>query len=253
MKRFFKQIVYGFFYIAILGILGFLFYQGVFLREEIATCFDNIKNQDEIEVDCSSAEGGACITCELKNIRIQSEDVVVLPVSDTAVTLLLQISNPSLNYGLGRFDYVFEIFSKFGPSIRKLPRYASLYPGETKYLVESGININPDEVGAVHFLASDLNWEKASDLGALPEIAIVVNSISDIEFSKVVEGRAQNTSDRRIDSVIIAALGYNADGDLYKAATAELRSLESGNVYDFKIFLPRHNYKDIKVVTNILP
>ncbi len=252
MKRVLKQLIYGGFYVAILSAIGFGAYQFFFVREEAPSCFDNIKNQDEAEVDCSAKEGEACITCELKKITIIHGEVQVLPVSESAATLVLEISNPSMNYGLRRFEYTLDIFSKFGPSVRKIPRYASLYPGEKKYLVESGIDINPDEIGNVDFTVINPNWEKTSELGAPPVLQVNVNSISDIPPSKVVQGRVQNMSDKQINSLVIAALGFRS-GDLYRAATAELRDLEPGGAYDFRIFLPQFNYSDIKVVTNVLP
>ncbi len=251
--RLLKQLLYGSFYLVIWGAIGFGIYHVTSQKEIVATCFDNIQNQDEIEVDCSAVGDQTCITCELKKIQVVHGEVKVLPVSDNAATLVLEISNPSMNYGLRKFDYTLEIFSKFGPSVRKIPRFASLYPGEKKFIVESGIDINPNEIGNVVFTVINPNWEKASELGTPPPLQLSVTSISDAAPSKVVQGRVQNTSAKRIDFVIIAALGYDTAGDLYRAATAELKNLEPGLVYDFKIFLPQLNYSDIKVVTNVLP
>ena len=63
MKRTLKQLLYGFFYLVILlaVVLGayLLFFQ------KSSSCFDNIKNQEAVGIDC----GGSCIECDLKNVK----------------------------------------------------------------------------------------------------------------------------------------------------------------------------------------
>ena len=256
MNRLSKQIIYGSFHLIILGAIGFGVY-AIFFAPEPASCFDNIKNQNEVEVDCSANEGGKCITCELKNIKVLHGPITVLPLSKDAATLVLEISNPNLNYGLRRFDYTLDIYSKFGPVARYVRNHASLYPGEKKYIVESGVNINPDEIGKIDFTVlsagGKLEWEKAAELGTAPSAEISSVVIRDEGFSKVVEGEIKYWSSERALSVIVSALGFDENGAIYRVGTAEFSGPELGKTYNFKIFLPKFNYKDIKVVANIIP
>ena len=64
IKRTVKQIVIIIFFLAIVFVIGFLFYK-VFL-EHSPTCFDGIQNQGEIGIDC---EGPCEKICQSVNDR----------------------------------------------------------------------------------------------------------------------------------------------------------------------------------------
>lgn len=251
MNRIFKQLIYGLAYLFLGTSIGFGVYSFA-TAEPAPSCFDNIKNQDEAEIDCSAAEGETCIPCELKNIKITHGEVKSFPVGEDATTFVLEISNPSQNYGLARFDYSIDVYSKFSPLSRKIYNAASLYPGESKFLIESGIDINPDEVGKIEFMVYDPAWQKVDELPAKQSVRISNVVFRQEESSTIVTGRVENISSAAIPSLILGALGYR-DVEIYRAGTQEVKNLASREVRDFTIFLPKFNYADVRVHSNILP
>lgn len=246
-----KQLIYGLLYFGVIGGGAYGIY-AFSTREPAPSCFDNIKNRDEAEIDCSAGEGGTCIPCELKNIKIAHGEIKSLPVGEDATTFVLEISNPSQNYGLARFDYSLDVYSKFSPLARKIYNSASLYPGESKLLIESGIDLNPDEVGKIEFTVYEPAWQKADELPAKQSVRISSVAFRLDELSATVSGRVENISSQEIASLILGALGYR-DGEIYRAGTQEIKNLAPREGRSFTIFLPRFNYTDVKVHANILP
>lgn len=229
MNRALKQIIYGLFYaLTLFGIIW-----GIY----------NLFFTDEASIVC----------CEGIDIKISAGEVRVLPLGRNTSTLVIEVENPSRDYGLRKFDYSFDIFSKFGPLIRKVYGLASLYPGEKKYLVESGLDINPNEIGTVNFTVYSPDWEEASILGEASRAETRQTKVYEEGNSKIVEGSIINLSREKARTVIVLALGFDAGEKIFSAATFELNNVQPNTLYNFKIFLPNYPYKDIKVLADILP
>ncbi|MBI1838779.1 MAG: hypothetical protein HYR95_00535 [Candidatus Colwellbacteria bacterium] len=135
MHRFLKQFIYGFLYLSILAVIVGGVYYFYFIPEQ--SCFDNIKNQNEVETDC----GGGCAACELKTLKLQSDAPQVFSAGASRSTILIKIKNPSSNYELPSFDYKIGIVSKFGTPLLRLSGTSYVSPKEDKYLVIPGIDI----------------------------------------------------------------------------------------------------------------
>lgn len=150
-KRLIKQIIYGFGYLAIV----FIFFAGIyfaFLKPE-PTCFDNKQNQSEIGVDC----GGPCAACEIKSLLpLQPIWKNYFPINGkTALTA--QIKNSNVNYGAGKFSYVFDIYNKSGAKIKTISNNSFIYASEIKYVFELA-DLNYSDIGEIKISFSDVQW-----------------------------------------------------------------------------------------------
>ena len=117
------------------------------------TCFDNVKNQDELNTDC----GGVCGPCELKNPK----DIFILwaravPVSKDVFDVAAFVRNtnevlasPSLEYRFTLSDSEGVIAERFGKTY--------LYPQERTYVVEANVPVSRTPT-RVEFSIIKSNW-----------------------------------------------------------------------------------------------
>ncbi len=101
------------------------------------TCSDNIKNQDELAVDC----GGPCGPCELKNPK----DVSVIwaravPVVNTVVDAAAFVKNTNEILASPLLEYRFTLSDEKGVVAERVGR-TYLYPQERTYIVEANIPV----------------------------------------------------------------------------------------------------------------
>ena len=73
------------------------------------TCFDNIKNQDEEEIDCG---GTSCIACEIKTLKqVEVTWAQLIPLGQNTYDLAAKIKNPNPNFGTTYVNYEFMLYS----------------------------------------------------------------------------------------------------------------------------------------------
>ena len=130
MPRLLKQFIYGFVYLLVIGLVGFGVYNSYSTIPP--SCFDNIQNQEESEIDCG---GPRCNTCELKHLTLQVEEPTFFDAGQFKTTVLVKITDSSLNYGSKSFNYEFQIINKLGGAIASRPGLSGntyISAGETK-------------------------------------------------------------------------------------------------------------------------
>lgn len=250
MKRFFKKLAYGLFYLFIFGGVGY----GVYLymyAEPAPSCFDNMQNQDEAGVDCD----GGCVPCELKSISIKEGESMAFPLTDTTSSLAVRIDNPSLNYGLERFDYSIEVFSKFGgPRIVFVTGSSSLYPGESKYVVEPALDVVYGDIGAIEFNVLSSDWQEASVLSKKPNIVLSSDKIlleSIVPRGFEIKGAVVNNSDGSYNLRVLA-FGKNRLGEIIGLSTSLVNNLRGGENRLFSVFLPQAGYSSVDLSYEVL-
>jgi len=103
----------------------------------LPTCSDNIKNQDELAVDC----GGQCGPCELKNPK----DVSVIwaravPVASAVYDVVAFVKNTNEILASPSFEYRFTLSDEKGAVAERVGK-TYLYPQERTYIVEANIPV----------------------------------------------------------------------------------------------------------------
>jgi hypothetical protein len=124
-----KQLKYGFVFLLI--ILSFLFLLIKNLKPA-PTCYDNIKNQGETDVDC----GGPCISCEIKNLKLEISKTGYLIYQDNSLDLFAIIKNPSSKYALKNFSYKFVLYGESEYKAETPKKNSFILPLENKYILE---------------------------------------------------------------------------------------------------------------------
>lgn len=157
-ERLKKQIVYFLIFLSpFLVLTAIYFYK--FLKPQ-PTCFDNIKNQGEIDVDC----GGPCPPCEIKNLQpIVKYPVKSIIYPDGSSDFYFEIYNPNSDWGLRELGYYLIFYDNEEKIIYKTKTEKTiLNPREKRILIFQ--NLQPPQFSKVEaeLIIDNFNWKKIS-------------------------------------------------------------------------------------------
>ncbi|MER3570499.1 MAG: hypothetical protein C4348_02790 [Patescibacteria group bacterium] len=154
--RFLKQLIYLLIFLS--PFLIFVFLKTYTVLKPEPTCFDNIKNQGEEDVDC----GGPCPPCEIKNL----DPLIKYPVKfvkypDESIDVFAKVFNPNKEWSLKELEYSFKFYDKnnklvFQTEKKKIP----LGNNETKYIVEQNLKIPYFEKIELELIIDPFKWIK---------------------------------------------------------------------------------------------
>ena len=232
MNRIVKKILYGLLFLAILGTAGWVIYSKYSVS--VPTCNDGVLNQGEEDIDC----GGPCAACELQELELEIGGVDIVAVGNR-LTLVIEVENTSHNYGALNVPYDIEVSSRIGGSLEKIRGSFSIYPGDITYIVEPGIDINPDEVGEVQFALGEFDFILAEELVDY-YLDVDTVEVSFTEEEIVVEGELINESGFDVEEVRLVLLLYDDNGELANAGATLLNDLEAFGQKNFGIAVPQN-------------
>lgn len=239
MRRFFKQLIYGLFYLLILALVAGGVYYFYFIPEQ--SCFDNIQNQDETGVDC----GGQCLDCELRNLTLRIDEPLKFEAGEFKSTILAKISNPSSNYGLNDFEYEFQIFSSFGTILTTFHGRSYILPSESKYLIAPAVDVDSRDIGKTVLNVPLQNWRPKADL---PVYSLRFKNIETVPLSKTVQvaGNLVNDSSSIFSSIILTGIIFGSNGEVLNASSTKVDGISAFSEAPFTIFFP--NLKNVAEV-----
>ena len=134
-QRLGKQIIIGFFTLTFLSLCGYGFYSG-FLKPK-PNCFDKIKNQNEIEIDC----GGSCHSCEINHLKLlEFSDSAQYVVQNNKYFLYSRVLNLNENYGAKSFKYTFIATLSNGQT-KSFTGIDYILPQSGKYILLTNIDL----------------------------------------------------------------------------------------------------------------
>ena len=226
--RILKQFIYGSLYLAILAVVAVGVYR--FTVYVAPTCFDNIQNQEETAVDCD----GTCISCALKNAKLDTAEPVFLPAGENRLTVLAEVVNPG---ELGAiFEYRIDILGSFGGILTSINGVSFIVPMGRRFVVIPGANINPGDAEVATIDIVEIRWD-SEDQVAVPAIETrgVETQVTDGEL--IVAGKFVNLSGEIIEAARVTALLLDGDGDILSASATQIRDIRVGCSVSFKIFL----------------
>jgi hypothetical protein len=200
------------------------------------TCFDGIQNQDETGVDC----GGHCVSCELKNARIDAFPATVLSGGELRSTVAVPIKNIATHYGVYRFDYTVTVFSDFGTELGTYVGVSSLMPSEEKYIVVPNIAIDPRDIDKVTVDTQNEIWKSEGELQRttfnFDEVETHILS-SDIRTTGVIRNEGANA----FSGVLVTGLLFSRDGAMLGASKTKVSYVPAYDEAAFELFYPRTN------------
>jgi len=243
--RILKQLIYASLFFFMLVVVGIPIYINYTYEEP--TCFDNIKNQDEREVDC----GGGCIDCAIIGAELVTTPVEFINAGEGQVTIITEVKNPIIRGAF--FVYNVDIIGKFGGTLTSIDGATFVRRMNSRYIVLPGVNINPGDIKEGFIEISDIIWEPETkaDTPVIETIG-VKTVLSDGELK--VTGNLRNLTDGIVNRIRITALLLGEDGVVVNASVAQVDSIKVLESVPFTIFFPAIDEELIKTInTRIFP
>lgn len=201
------------------------------------TCFDNIKNQDEEEVDCG---GSICVSCEIKTLKnIEVIWAEAIPLGQNLYDLAAKIRNPNPNFGNPNVKYEFELADKSGQIVGKKSGTTFILPNSTKYIIENNFE-SQDQIDSVQIkidTGENLSWLKLKNYQT-PELYVKDKKFeirNETNFFAEASGVVKNSTTFGFDKVDADIVLFGSNSKLIGAAKSEIRTLGAGEERYFSV------------------
>ena len=228
-----KQLIYGFFYLLILGLITLVIWYYYDRILPTPTCFDNLQNQEETGVDC----GGPCVPCEVSTL--QPFDVYwrkVLSADENQSAVVAEIRNPNSNFGADFFEYTFNIYGENNQKIGSINGESFIYPSEIKYLMEVGGKIKPQDVVNIELSFDKISWKSKEEF---PKPQMQIRDIkTEADQPILLTAIIKNESSYALSKIKIIGFVFNRFGLRIGVSKTELNRLSPFQETTFKIVFP---------------
>ena len=233
-----KQFIIGGVYFLII----FLLSVGVYWQlKPKATCFDNVKNQNEEGIDC----GGICTKkCPpVSHLTPKIKEVGFLPSGfSDQYDIYAKIENPNQSLGIKKINYIVnlkgvneEILATGGGDVFFLP-------GETKYIIINNLSSSVLPVKAEITFEKNIEWVEATEQYLRPDIQAVNR-----EYGEVVSGvgfaqakaLVRNNSQWDLSQISIAVILRDEQGKIIALNTTKMNSVLAGESREFVVNWPK--------------
>ena len=210
-ERLFKQITIGAITILIITLLGSGVYYA-FLKPK-PTCFDNIRNQNEEDVDC----GGPCQSCEIKYLApLDYSKEAYFIVQNNKYFIYTRILNPNAKWGVKSFKYTFTI-AEADSSIKTFVGKDYILPLETKYLVLTNIALASPPI-SINFSIDNSSLEWAQPI--FSDLPANIFTVANVRLSKGSSVEAIQNAESTLYYNFTKTLQRNSKGE-------EVRNLQA--------------------------
>lgn len=234
MKRFFKHLFYGIFYLAILAGIGYLFYLGAL--KPAPSCFDQIQNQGETGVDCGGPCSNICLSGNFVQPNLAGQaKLFILPNGLTEALFLAQ--NPNQDFAIKDFVYEFTIKDASGATVKTVSDHSFIYAAESKYIITPAVYTGSTTPTGADFYATSAIWIKNGDFSA-PKLEIQSKNISESSSSITITGRLINRDTTAFPSVFLIAVFSNNFGEQIGVGQTTLENIAPGETRNFTIIHP---------------
>lgn len=202
------------------------------IYKHLPNCYDNIKNQDEKDVDC----GGVCPNCKVKlNNEIFSEKAEAVKIGDNQYLLITNIYNLNPIVGSDSFKYSFSLYDYNNNVFRKIDGYGFIYPSEEKYIIDNVSNIS-EKILEVKFDMSDFDLKDFSYNAPKYNIdfsdsKFKFNSDKTAEFSAI----ARNKSKDDLGNIDVVILARDKNNKIILAKSANIGALPHNDISFIKV------------------
>lgn len=245
-----KQILYGAFFLTFFAATALWFY-AVFVIPT-PTCFDNVKNQREEDIDC----GGPCLSCSVKDLDLIVREKAVVPIESLSrTTFFAQLENPSVDFWAKKFDYSLRIYNSLGIVIRTFKGSSYVNPGGTREIAYIAEDFDPRDARLFDFEVANEEWASIEDYND-SGIRVTRRGIEDQSGKIVVSGSVRNGSSDPISLLKIGAVFESETGKFADVSTTVIENFEALSAREFEIILlsggKNIDLSRVKIFTEVL-
>ncbi len=246
MSRRVKQVLYGFFYLAVLGGIGAGVYF-LFLKPG-PSCFDGIQNQGEQGVDCGGPCARQCASVNVQPVVALGTVRVFSPISGSE-SVLAKLENANAASAAQAFDYTVTLYGMDGSTTVATVKGSSfIYADETKYLILPNVQVS-STVGSANVAIGGIQWISASQMGLPPQFSFtnITNTPAPNNFV-TVSGNITNLDASSFNTVLVGAIFKDAAGTPVGASQTEINALAPGAAQPFSITYPLVPNEDVSAI-----
>jgi hypothetical protein len=228
-----RRFAYGGIVIVILALLaGSVFYKLVY---KAPTCFDGVKNGDELGVDCGGACQKICSADTLPPVVLWSK---IFNISGDVYTATAYVENPNINSKNPKADYEFKIYDANNKLLTVVKGETSI-PKNKKFAVfETNITLkNATPKSADFAFTSFANWMK--DTSPEPDINLVYSPLLSATSSPRITGTITNNSTQSVDGLELAVLVLDANENVVATGRSFVDNLFAKTAQDFVFTWPK--------------
>jgi hypothetical protein len=237
-RRFQKQIIIASVY-AIIWIF-FIFIFWLLLKGPTPTCFDNKKNQGEIDIDC----GGPCKAC-IKSLA-QSINIIETGFVNTVygrADLYALVENPNQNFGVALLPYKFSVYDATGNLVVEKFGKTFILPQQKRYIIEQAVPLKAP-ANEVKLIIDEPTWTELTNYET-PNIGIknrvYRQSHPDEGGFMTLEGLIVNASSYDFDKVEVLAILRDQNQSVVAVGRSIHNTIRSGDERIFRIVWPSEN------------
>lgn len=252
MSRFAKQLIYGSFFMVLIGTVGWWMYRGVV---PAPTCTDRIQNGQEEGVDCGAAACGVLCAPAVKPLTVLPARIIAY--GNGTYDVLAELDNDNATYGAARVEYTLRVTDAAGAEIamRRGTTYVNAAQKQMLVFPLTGLTVAPASA-ELQVPATAVQWARL-DLqdGETIEFVVRRDQVLTASGSVRYEATVTNRSRYDFDTVDIAVLLYNAQGVLVGTGTTVVKTLianeERAFSVDWPFAIPGATRAQTSVTTNV--
>ena len=182
----------------------------------------------------------------------------IFNIGANTYSMAAKIRNPNTNFGASDFNYTFSLYDTNNVLIRILTGKSFIWPGESKYIVEGGINLLKAAIKAV-FEIDNPNWREVLSFKGIDL------TLGNINYGKgksgsgkffMVDFTANNNTPFNLEKVYVSAVVLNREKLPIAVSSTVLENLNSKERRFFSIpwfsqFLGTPESVDLSISTNL--
>ncbi len=234
MNRGIKQFIYGTFYLAVVGLIGFGVY--TFFLKPAPSCTNSLQDRGEEGVDCGGVCGNICLPSDLRPISVQSVRVFS-PMRSNLVAVLAKLQNPNTTLAAKSFSYTLDLYDALGTKIKTITGNEFIYAGEVKYIAEFVNGVSGSDVSRGVLSIQNVEWVKDASFQKT-QFNIQVRQ-TDISTTTIqITGQVVNKDVITIPNAMITAIFYGSGPDPIGISATQLEHLEIEDTRPFSISHP---------------
>jgi len=182
------------------------------------TCFDGIKNQDELDIDCAGICSAVCSVEVADMITIWSRP---FRIRDGVYGAAAFVENPNI-FGIRELEYSFRLEDENGILVTHRTGTTFVNPDERFVIVEPNISTgNRIPTRALIELKGQSEWVRFEDPADKPVIAVRDKQL-ELDRSPRAQALLENRSLRNMENVTVSAVVFDRENNVVAASVSFL-------------------------------
>jgi hypothetical protein len=218
-------------------LLGGVSYAILNISQTEPTCFDNVQNQGEEDIDCGTICGTSCAP---RVVPIQILSAELISLAEGQYDFVAQVKNANTFVGGANVSYDIIVTDETGQEMTPIRGTFYILPAQTKYIIKSPLLVSGFPVSA-RMIIKDVLWHtvNASDLQIDFPLIQEQHGISTVPGVKYqVEGLIGNSSEFDFDKVDVAVIVLDSQGAIQSVTTTVINTFVAKSQRYFKVIWP---------------